>query len=123
MPHVTVHFDPRHVLQSVIDDLKPALQSMAAEHLSYITSDHRKVEVLLSEIYVRQQASHPTDVNPAIIEIEIQAGRKKERDPGAIVARMASAIRMSEIIPKELFDTPDICIWLRFSEDNAFELL
>ncbi|KND50869.1 MAG: hypothetical protein AB202_00485 [Parcubacteria bacterium C7867-007] len=118
MPHVIVHFDPKRVLQSVIDELKPPLQQIVADGLSYTSSDHKDVRVDPKEVYVRQQAAHPTDVNPAAIEIEIQAGKKRERNPEGMVVLMSRKIIESEIIPK---DMADLCIWLRFSEDNAFK--
>src|SRR5262245_19075257 len=121
MPHVIVRFDPDRVQQRVIDQLKKHLQIAVSDGLRFTSGDHRDVTVLPSEVYVRQQAAHPTDVNPAIIEIEIQAGRRKERSPEGVVYEIIRQLRYDQVLPEELLRSDECCIWLRFSEDNAFE--
>ncbi|HRH55705.1 MAG TPA: hypothetical protein PK609_02460 [Candidatus Paceibacterota bacterium] len=126
MPHVIVHFDPTRIDQSVIDELKPALQRFVSQGMTYPATeceDRQEILVELNEIYVRQQEAHPTDVNPAIVEVEIQAGKAHGRDASKVVEDISELISESGIIPKEILATPDVCIWLRFCDDNAFELL
>lgn len=117
MPHVIVHFDPRKVDQELIDKLKPALQQIVAEAMKKPFFKPNP-----DEIYVRQQAAHPTDVNPAAIEIEIQAGRARDRYADSIVAKVISGVIHTQLIPLVLLELGECCVWLRFCEDNAFAL-
>src|SRR5688572_14564114 len=115
MPHVTVHFNPLLVPQEVITKLKRRL-ALITEHALSSVSTHphhipRKRNQLYtlggssvcyrphyqdmirtprSEIFIRQQECHKTDVNPAPVEILVEAGRSKGRD-GDKVADLIAA--------------------------------
>ncbi len=117
MPHVIVHFDPTKVDQVLIDMLKRLLQPIVAEALSFLSEVTQNPD----EIYVRQQAAHPTDVNPAAIEIEIQAGWARDRDADVVVSRIIDGVIDTEMLPLHLLSLEDVCVWLRFSEENAFQ--
>ncbi len=116
MPHVIVHFDPTKVDQELIDKLKFALQQIVANAMSYIP----RVQQDLKEICVRQQAAHPTDVNVAAIEIEIQAGNARNRLADVVVEQIIDGVIRTQLIPLTLLELEDCCVWLRFNGENSF---
>ena len=118
MPHVIVHFDPTKVDQELIDQLKPRLPQIVAEALTFDPFIRQEA----NEIFVRQQAAHPTDVNSAAIEIEIQAGNARERDADDVVSKIISGVIRTQLIPLILLELEECCVWLRFSSSNGFAL-
>lgn len=118
MPHVIVNFDPKKVDQELIDKLKFALQQIVANAMSYLP----EVQQIPNEICVRQQAAHPTDVNPAAIEIEIQAGNARERDPDRVVSEIIQGVIRTQLIPLHVLELEECCVWLRFNGNNSFAL-
>lgn len=123
MPHVMVHFNPAEVEQSVIDLLKKALQRIVADALSYKQDKLHNTFVKPDSVYVRQVPAHPTDVNPAPIQVEIQAGQKRGRDEMEVNSLIEDEICATGIIPPHILDRFQCCIWLRFSEDNNFRFI
>lgn len=130
MPHVTVHFDPKQVDQKVIDKLKREVHIATAIALSARETRKLKhlelnedIATLPDEIYVRQQASHETDVNPAPIEIVVEAGRSKRRDPDLVSRIIEAKVKGSELIPSHLLGEGQSCIWVKFCEENGFRFI
>lgn len=118
MPHVTVHFDPTKVDQELIDQLKFALHQVVANALVYPSGVAQDPK----EICVRQQAAHPTDVNPPAIEIEIQAGNARERDADVAAQAVIDGVIRTRLLPLILLELEDCCVWLRFSSNNGFAM-
>lgn len=124
MPHVTVHFVPSLVDQQMIDQLKKQLQLITADALSdptttfpqYAGQEH--IRVRKEEVFVRQEAAHKTDVNPAPIEIVVDAGRSKGRNPDATAERIEC--KVSALLPSRLCGEDQACVWVRFHEENGF---
>jgi hypothetical protein len=116
MPHVIVHFDPTKVDQELIDQLKSRLPQIVAEALTFSPSARQEVSL----ISVRQQAAHPTDVTPAAIEFEIQAGDARERSAQTVAARIVNGIIRTKLIPLVLFEFEKVRVRLRFSSHNGF---
>lgn len=116
MPHVIVHFDPKKVNQRLVTKLKCELQQIVANAMSYLEG----VQQSPKEICVRQQAAHPTDVNTAAIEIEIQAGNARNRNPEVVVDDIIKTVILAELIPSQLLGSEECCVWLRFNGDNSF---
>jgi hypothetical protein len=122
VPHVTLHFDPSKVEQETVDLLKKALQQIVADALNVSNCEGSQAHTKVEDIYVRQAPAHPTDVNPAAIEIEVQAGRKRDRSEIKVTTSIEEAVYQTGIIPESLLEGRDCCLWLRFSEDNDFRV-
>jgi hypothetical protein len=123
MPHVHVYFDPDHVEQDLLDRLKPALPAMvAAAHNKDMPSGERW-QTKPGQVFVRQVALHPTDVNAAKLEIVVEPGRKFARVEAEVWAHLHEALRRQKIVPPELMQNNQCCLWLRFSADNHFGFL
>ena len=124
MPHVTVHFIPSLVDQQMIDRLKKHLQLITADALSDPTTifpdcaGQENITVSRGEIFVRQEAAHKTDVNPAPIEIVVDAGRSRGRNPDATAERIEC--KLSALLPSRLRGEDQACVWVRFHEQNGF---
>ena len=132
MPHVIIHFNPKLVHQRMITELKIKLQEIVADALSSSESlppDGRSVfgkQTILTlpqEIYIRQQAAHKTDVNPAPIEIEVEAGKPKLRDPDKVAELIEDAVRRTDIIPRRFLGDGNSCVWVVLREHNAFRFI
>ncbi len=117
MPHVIVHFDPTKVEQELIDKLKLELQQIVARALIHLSGEEQDPK----EICVRQQSAHPTDVNMATIEIEIQAGNAKGRDADMVAQSIVTYVMRLRLLRNHL-GLGDCCVWLRFSSNNGFAL-
>ena len=135
MPYVTVVFDPKKVSQETVDKLKPWLQPNVAEVLSsldVVYGDYslpgkfnkmgveEDIRTTPEEIMVMQQATHPTDVNVAPLEIFIQAGRYKGRSGDKVVAALGKRVSESEIIPNGCLGEGEAGIFVNFHEHNGF---
>lgn len=129
MPHVTVHFDPAKVEQKLIDELKRRLQKIVAYSLSTEASRNPfgfifgKIETLENEIYVRQASAHETDVNPAPIEVVVDAGKAKGRDADVVAALIDERVCGLDLIPAHLRGKDKSCIWVVFHRRNGFRFI
>ncbi|HEV8666732.1 MAG TPA: hypothetical protein VN665_02685 [Candidatus Paceibacterota bacterium] len=128
MPHVIVHFDPKFVEQREVDKLKKALPEVVALALSSTESlprdlpqdsAKREIRTQTHEIFVRQQEAHPTDVNPAYIEIVVEAGKSKLRDPEKVCGLIIKDI--VGLLPERLIGPAFSCVWVKFCPENGFQ--
>lgn len=126
MPHVIVHFDPARVAQKVVSELKIKLQVIVAEALSspalLSTTEPRRgedIKVHVDDVYVGQWQAHETDVNPASIEIKVEAGRPKGCNPKVAVQMIEAAVLKTGLIPRHALDVNMFCVWVIFNEIHA----
>lgn len=125
MPYVTVVFDPKKVIQPLVNTLKLMLQTEVAFALS---SDSVRIDPASTEdintppeeIMVVQHATHPTDVNVPPLEIYIEAGRPKGRSGDKIVKMLAQAISELDLIAPEYLGDGQAGIFIVFHEHNGF---
>ena len=128
MPHVIVHFNPEQIDQQKIDALKKKLAFVVAKALSspatlsngtspnFLTPD-----VSPNDIYVGQHAAHPTDMNPAPVEIVVNTGKLQNRDTHKVRGFIAEAVRNNaDLIPTHLLGEGNACVWVRTCEDDSF---
>jgi len=144
MPHVIVHFDPKQVDQDVITKLKRRLQRITAKAFSSPKGNRAHptkyypignnaylfkkaypghIATAPADIYVRQQAAHKTDINSAPIEIVVEAGRAKGRDPDKVAKLMEDEVRAAKLISPKLLGENKSCIWVKFCEENGFRFI
>ena len=125
MPYVTVVFDPKKITQEIVDKFKPWLQSEVSRVLSSYEirldpSSTENIATIKSEIFVTQQAIHPSDVNASPFEIYIQAGRPKGRDGNKIVQILGDRIAETGWLPEKYLGEGQSCIFVVFHENNGF---
>lgn len=128
MPHVTVIFNPAAISQSRIDELKEKLPEIVSEALSFpsrrtLRSKLANIKVSPDEVLVCQHATHPTDVNVSPVEILIEAGAPKDRDPELVARMISKQLRKTNYLPANPVNGAGCCIWLKFSPVNAFRFI
>lgn len=132
MPHVTVLFNPKLVEQRIVDQLKKMLQQVTADALinSLVLNPDactgfniKNIKVTPDQIYVGQRATHETDINPAPIEILIEAGRPNGRNPYAVLVLIEKKIEEGNWIPSHLRGEGQSCVWVKFCESNSFRFI
>lgn len=122
MPHVIVHFMPDQFSQQGVTFLKQFLPKPVAEALSSEKAFPKfhphvpGVAVEPAEVAVGQHERHPTDVNVMPLEVVVDAGESKGRDPRA-VGRIIHAALCKLLRSRE---PSDIGVWMRFTDATAF---
>ena len=97
-----------------------ALQQIVADALSYYSATEPGHKTNPNEIFVRGFACHQTDVNPAAIEVEINAGRSHGRDAQKVSDLVEARVRQEPLLPNSLLGPDGFCVWTHFHENDGF---